>query len=39
VKKYKNYKLREQINSSSGSLIDTIAGGFVRGGNKEFIQF
>jgi four helix bundle protein len=35
----KEYRFKEQIKASSGSIMDNIAEGYERSGNKEFIQF
>ncbi|HET9276638.1 MAG TPA: four helix bundle protein, partial [Flavitalea sp.] len=34
----KNYSLIKQIECSAASIMDNIAEGFERGGNKEFLQ-
>ncbi len=35
----RDFKLKEQLNGSSGSVMDSIAEGFGRGGNLEFVQY
>ena len=35
----RDYKLKDQINDSSGSAMDNIAEGFGRAGRSEFVNF
>ncbi len=35
----KEFRFKSQINASAGSIMDNIAEGYEREGNKEFLQF
>jgi len=34
-----DYKFRDQIRDAGGSIMDNVAEGFGRGGNREFVNF
>ena len=39
LKERRSFKLKEQLDGSAGSVMDNIAEGFERNGNREFINF